>query len=89
LEGLVAQRLFERFSLGAVWYYYDQVTADTGSGTLLGDFEGRAFGAGPALRYIIPLSSRNLTLIAKWIHEFYTRDRFTGDYIYACFATRL
>ena len=48
-----------------------------------------ALGAGPALRYIIPFESRNLTLIAKWIHEFYTRDRFAGDYIYFCFATRL
>ncbi|MEI7902515.1 MAG: transporter [bacterium] len=89
VEGLVAKRLDKRFSLGAVWYYYDQVSADTGSGTLLGEFEGQAFGAGPALRYIIPFESRNLTLIAKWIHEFYTRDRFAGDYIYFCFATRL
>ena len=89
VEGLVAKRLDKRFSLGAVWYYYDQVSADTGSGTLLGNFEGEAFGAGPALRYIIPFESRNLTLIAKWIHEFYTRDRFAGDYIYFCIATRL
>ena len=30
-----------------------------------------------------------VTLLGKWIHEFYTRDRFAGDYIYFCFATRL
>lgn len=89
VEGLVAQHLPGRFSMGAVWYYYDQLSTDTGSGTLLGDFEGRAFGAGPALRYVIPLSSRNLSLIGKWIHDFHTHDRFEGDYFYLCLATRL
>jgi hypothetical protein len=54
-----------------------------------GDFEGRAFAAGPILRYLLPLSSRNLALTAKWLHEFYTHDRFEGDYMYVCIATRI
>jgi len=89
LDGLAALHLSGRLSLGAVWYYYDQVSADTGSGAQLGDFEGRAFAAGPILRCLLPLLSRNLALTAKWLHEFYTRDRFAGDYIYICIATRL
>lgn len=89
VDGLVAARVFKRCTIGVTWYYYDQLSADTGGGTLLGDFEGWAIGAGPALRYVIPLATRNLSLIGKWLHEFHTRDRFEGDYVYLCFATRL
>jgi len=88
LEGLVSKRVVGRLSLGGVWYYYDQLSADTGSGTLLGDFEGQAFGAGPALRYNLPLGPRNFTLIFKWLHEFFTRDRFAGDYIFLSAAMK-
>ncbi len=88
VDGLLAQQLGKTLSLGAVWYYYEQVTADSGTGALLGDFQGEAFGAGPAVRVMLPLGPRTISIIGKWLHEFYTRDRFQGDYLYLCAATR-
>lgn len=76
------------YPVGVAWYFYEQVRSDSGDGGPAGDLQGQAFGAGPAVRYVVPLPSRNLVLTAKWLHEFHTRNRFEGDYLYACVALR-
>ena len=88
MEGLIAKHIDKRFSYGIVGYYYDQVSADTGRGTLSGDFNGLAFGTGPVLRYCRPFFSHNVMLKAKWLHDCYAKDRFEGDYFFMSVATR-
>ncbi len=48
------------FALGAEAFYFDQVTCDSGSGAVLGCFEGRTSGIGPVLGYIKPLGEQTL-----------------------------
>jgi len=38
--------------VGANFFYYQQVSGDSGSGAILGDFKGRTVGIGPVLSYI-------------------------------------
>ena len=40
------QFISENVALGLRGYYYTQLTGDSGSGAILGDFKGEAFGAG-------------------------------------------
>jgi hypothetical protein len=67
--------------LGANAYLYEQVTADSGSGAVLGDFEDRSMGIGPVIDYI--LSFKNGSLLAaefKWLPELDTKNTLDGNY---------
>lgn len=44
-----------QFHAGLVGYYYDQLTADSGSGAKLGDFQSRVAGIGPQFGCIFPV----------------------------------
>jgi hypothetical protein len=68
------------FALGAEAFYFDQVTCDSGSGAVLGCFEGRTAGIGPVLGYIKPLGEQTLVLELKWLPELDTKNRLEGDY---------
>lgn len=59
-----------------------QVTPDTGSGAVLGGFDGRSLGIGPALTYIAPLPKGSLALEARWLPELETQNRVRGDYFW-------
>jgi len=50
-----AQFLNEQFFVGVVGYYYQQVTGDSGSGAVLGDFKSRLAGIGPQVGYLVPV----------------------------------
>jgi hypothetical protein len=41
LEWAVTKYLSKQFTIGVVGYYYQQLTPDTGTGAVLGSFEGR------------------------------------------------
>jgi len=59
-----------------------QITPDTGSGAVLGGFEGRSLGIGPALTYLAPLPEGSLAIEARWLPEIETENRVTGDYFW-------
>jgi len=42
--------------IGLVGYYYQQLTADSGSGAKLGPFRGETVGIGPQIGFIFPIS---------------------------------
>jgi hypothetical protein len=42
--------------IGAVGYFYNQLSCDGGSGDRVGCFESRVIGIGPQLGYIVPIS---------------------------------
>lgn len=86
IDGAVEQILpvgSDFLALGLEAFYFKQVTADSGSGATLGDFEGMTSGLGPVLGYIHPIGKQSLVFEAKWLTELDTRKRLEGDYIWA------
>lgn len=63
-------------------YWYEQVEGDSGAGANLGDFAGRTAGLGPVLSYATKLGDVDLIAELKWLHEFETKRRPEGDYIW-------
>lgn len=68
--------------LGFNAFYYEQITADSGSGATLGSFKSRTTGIGPVLTYILPLKENTLVMEARWLPELDTDRRLEGNYIW-------
>ncbi len=86
LDYMLNQFLSETFALGLHGFYYKQVTGDSGSGAILGDFKGEASGIGPALMWIPKIKDKDVVVNAKWIHEFDTEHRLEGDHLFLNFT---
>lgn len=69
-------------SVGFNAFYYDQIEGDSGSGAVVGDFEGRDIGIGPAVGYILPCGDNTFVAEARWLPEMDTRRRLEGDYFW-------
>lgn len=79
LEGAATQNLPGGFSFGAVGYYYQQVTGDSGSGARLGDFKGRIAALGGSLGYNFKTGDgRDVALRLKVYREFAAQNRLEG-----------
>jgi hypothetical protein len=88
----VNQYFSENFGIGIVGYYYQQITDDSspdldlinqtyssfGLGTPDG-YKGRSAGVGPAI--MIGLT-KDIKIVAKWIHEYHAENRFSGDWAF-------
>jgi len=82
LDWLVGQHFSPRFALGAIGYWYRQVTGDDGArpAWLFPDgFRGEGLGLGLAALGTTSLGGRDVNLIGKWIHDLHTENRFRGD----------
>jgi hypothetical protein len=79
LELGVGQRLSPHWEVGLAGYVYRQVSADSGSGALLGTLKGRVDGAGPALNYATRLGSHAFIFTARYYKEFDAKRHFQGD----------
>jgi len=80
VDFMVNQFLAKNFAVGFQGYYYNQVSADSGNGAKLGDFEGEALGIGPALLWMPDFAKGKLSLIVKWLHDVDYRNRMQGNY---------
>jgi len=80
------QFLSERFAVGLQGFYLKQITGDSGSGALLGDFKGEVGGVGPALLWTTNVGGQEVSFIVKWLHEFHAENRLDGDQIFLSFA---
>jgi hypothetical protein len=78
--------LTKQLLVGAVGYYYQQITADTGSAAILGDFKSRIAGAGPQIGYIIPMGETQGYLNLKGYYEFEHQNRPQGWNVWLTFA---
>jgi hypothetical protein len=80
------QQLFKHgdalIGIGANGFIYEQVTADSGAGAVLGSFKGRTGGIGPVVSYIRPLGTTTLALELRWLPELYAERRLQGDSIW-------
>lgn len=89
LDWLAGQHFSERFAVAATGYWYQQVTDDSGQRPAgSGGFRGSGVGIGPAVLWTPRIGARDVSLIAKWIHDIDTRNRFEGDLVMVSAAFR-
>lgn len=75
------QFVTEELAIGLRGYYYNQITGDSGSGALLGDFKGESAGAGLGISWIPAAADGKVAFTASWVRDFYTERRLDADYL--------
>ena len=78
LDWGASQFLSERVHIGLVGYFYDQVTGDSGSGAVLGDFKSRVAAIGPQIGYLFKVKDRQWYANLKGYWEFDAEHRTEG-----------
>jgi hypothetical protein len=68
----------KQFHIGAVGYFFQQITDDSGSGATLGAFRSRVAGIGPQAGYIFPAGDMQGYLNLKAYKEFAAENRPEG-----------
>ena len=74
-----SQFLTKQIFVGAVGYFYEQISPDSGSGDHVGAFESGVIGVGPQVGFILPLGEVQAYLNLKAYGEFAGHDR--ADFI--------
>ena len=67
------------FSFGVNGYALKQITGDSGSGAVLGGFEGQVFALGPALDYTFHVGNRPVVTNLRYFQEFGVENRLKGQ----------
>ena len=71
--------LTQQLNVGAVGYFFQQVTSDRGLGATLGPFESRVAGVGPQLNYFFPVTDKIQGVVnVKAYWEFAAQNRPDG-----------
>lgn len=78
LDWAATQFLSEQTHVGLAGYFYNQLSGDSGSGAVLGDFKSRVSGIGPQLGYFFPVGKKKGYLNLKAIGEFDAQNRPSG-----------
>lgn len=79
LEFAAMQHFSPTFSIGIAGYHYQQITGDSGSGAVLGDFKGKVTALGPALNMTLMAGQLPINTKLTWYHEFEAENRLKGD----------
>lgn len=79
VEFAVMQNFSKQFALGVGGYHYQQLTGDSGTGAVLGEFKGRVTAVGPQLNYNFALGQIPVMTTLKWLHEVEAENRLKGD----------
>ncbi len=64
------------WTIGAVGYYYKQITGDSGAGAVLGDYEGQVIAIGPGVRYD---AKNGVSVEFRYNREFEAENKTEGD----------
>jgi len=80
VDAMFNQFVSEEFALGVHGYFYQQVTGDSGSGAILGDFKGQSYGIGPSFLWMPKWGGGNFSVTGTWLHDLHATDRMEGDY---------
>jgi hypothetical protein len=86
LDWGASQFLTQQLQVGLVGYGLQQVSCDSGTGSLLGCNETRVFGIGPQLGFIIPMGSFQGYINFKGYKEFAAENRAAGWNTWLTFA---
>ena len=77
-EGAAMYHASHTFSIGVNGYALRQITGDSGSGAVLGDFEGQVFAIGPALDYTFKIGEQVVATNLRYFYEFGVENRMQG-----------
>jgi hypothetical protein len=83
LDWAVSQFLSKSFHLGAVGYFYDQVTGDSGSGDKIGAFESKVASVGGEAGYFFSVAGNQWYANLRGYWEFWSKNRLPGFSIFA------
>jgi hypothetical protein len=86
LDWGASQFLSKQLFVGAVGYFYQQLTADKGQPAILGDFKSRVIGVGPQIGYIFPVGDLQGFASVKGYWEFASENRPEGWNLWVTFA---
>jgi hypothetical protein len=89
IDYVVNQFLSEEWAIGLNGFYLKQISGDSGSGALLGDFKAEAAGIGPVVMWMPKSLGGNKAFIAKWLHEYDAENRLEGDHVFLSFGMSL
>ena len=78
LDWAISPYVSDKMHLGAVGYFYNQLTGDSGPGALLGEFKSRVAGIGPQIGFFFPVGDREAYLNFKGYHEFNAKNWLHG-----------
>jgi hypothetical protein len=73
-----SQFVTKQVQIGAVGYFYQQITPDQGAAAFLGNNEARVAGVGPQIGFIFPAGSMQGYLNFKGYWEFAAENRASG-----------
>ncbi len=79
IEAAALRHASKTFQYGLVGYHYQQISGDSGSGAVLGDFKGRVSALGVHIGGVIPIGKLPLSLAARLYWEFNTKNRLEGN----------
>jgi len=86
LDWAVSPYVGDKFHIGAVGYFYYQVTGDSGAGATLGDFKSRAAAIGPQIGFFFPVGDRPGYLNLRAYYEFDAKNRLEGWNAFVTFS---
>jgi hypothetical protein len=78
IDWAVSQFLNEQWHVGLVGYLYYQLTGDSGSGAILGDFKSSVYALGPEAGYFFPVGEKQGYLSLRGYFEFDAKNRVEG-----------
>lgn len=78
LDWAASQFVSEQWHLGAVGYFYKQLTADSGAGAVLGDFKSQVAAIGPQAGYFFKVDGKTWYANLKGFYEFDAKYRPEG-----------
>lgn len=86
LDWGASQFLSKQFFIGAVGYFYQQLTPDRGQSPILGDFKSRVIAVGPQVGFLFPVGDMQGYLNLKAYSEFAAENRPSGWNAWITFA---
>jgi hypothetical protein len=72
--------------IGAVGYFYNQLSGDSGAGAVLGEFKSRVAAIGPQIGFFLPLGDRQSYLNFRTYYEFAAHNRLEGWNAFVTFS---
>jgi hypothetical protein len=79
VEGAAMFHPSHTFSFGLNGYALKQITEDSGSGAVLGGFEGQVFALGPAIDFTFHVGNRPVITNLRYFQEFGVDNRLEGQ----------
>jgi hypothetical protein len=86
LDWAISPYVTDTMHIGAVGYFYNQVTGDSGPGAGFGEFKSRVAGIGPQVGFFFPVGDREGTLNFRAYYEFNAKNRLEGWTGYITFS---